>query len=125
VNFQKLLYSPGLRGLVDRLTTRHDVSIAAIQPPEVSDLLCGSLNQTPRAKHSSGLGEGDIVLILHSSGTTGLPKPIYFTLEALAVMDTIAEMPCPPGRRNLHDEFFGAGGLGFFKPLSSHLVVLI
>ncbi|KAM5505989.1 putative NRPS-like protein biosynthetic cluster [Microsporum canis] len=44
--------------------------------------------------------------ILHSSGTTGLPKPVYIKAGALAVITSIKEMPAPEGRRYMHDELF-------------------
>ncbi|KAM5472506.1 putative secondary metabolism biosynthetic enzyme [Microsporum audouinii] len=50
--------------------------------------------------------EHKTALILHSSGTTGLPKPVYIKAGALAVITSIKEMPAPEGRRYMHDELF-------------------
>lgn len=48
----------------------------------------------------------DTAVILHSSGTTGLPKPVHITFGALAAVDNIKQMFAPNGRRNIHDELF-------------------
>lgn len=37
-------------------------------------------------------------LILHTSGSTGLPKPIRLTNASLAVIESLSEAPCPKGR---------------------------
>ncbi|KAM5444668.1 putative secondary metabolism biosynthetic enzyme [Microsporum ferrugineum] len=50
--------------------------------------------------------EHKTALILHSSGTTGLLKPVYIKAGALAVITSIKEMPAPEGRRYMHDELF-------------------
>ena len=52
--------------------------------------------------------EDDVALILHSSGSTGLPKPIFIRTGALAAVDTITSMSAPIGRRNMYDELFAS-----------------
>lgn len=63
-------------------------------------------------------GHEETALILHSSGTTGRPKPIKITYGALAHMDRISEMPSPEGRTNKYSLMFStktmAGALPFF-----------
>ncbi|KAK8189129.1 uncharacterized protein BKA78DRAFT_253737 [Phyllosticta capitalensis] len=44
--------------------------------------------------------EFEKVLVLHTSGSTGLPKPIYVTRGWLNTLDHQKYMPAPPGRRN-------------------------
>ncbi|KAJ5622177.1 NRPS-like enzyme [Penicillium herquei] len=40
------------------------------------------------------------VIIIHSSGTTGNPKPIMITYGYLATMDNLQNIPLPPGRQS-------------------------
>ncbi|KAL8670629.1 MAG: hypothetical protein Q9168_004840 [Polycauliona sp. 1 TL-2023] len=42
------------------------------------------------------------ILVLHSSGSTGLPKPVTMTHASFAVMDNDRNFPSIPGRKN-HD----------------------
>lgn len=42
------------------------------------------------------------ILVLHSSGSTGLPKPVVMTHGSFAVMDNDRNFPAVPGRKN-HD----------------------
>lgn len=41
---------------------------------------------------------GSETLILHTSGSTGLPKPIRLTNGSLSVIGTLNSLPCPDGR---------------------------
>ncbi|KAJ5727944.1 hypothetical protein N7493_005764 [Penicillium malachiteum] len=50
----------------------------------------------------------DVALILHSSGSTGLPKPIFIRAEALATCETITSMPAPPNRINTQDLLYAS-----------------
>ncbi|GLA21562.1 putative NRPS-like protein biosynthetic cluster [Aspergillus niger] len=43
--------------------------------------------------------ENETCAIIHSSGTTGLPKPVSLTHGYIGVMDRIAHLPCPEGRK--------------------------
>ncbi|KAL8947218.1 MAG: hypothetical protein Q9222_006475, partial [Ikaeria aurantiellina] len=82
------------------------------------------------------------ILVLHSSGSTGVPKPITMTHATFAVADNDRNCPTVPGRRNhdmtmwefagtdarIYDAFppFHLGGL-FFKvilPVFTHTVPL-
>ncbi|KAF7562315.1 hypothetical protein G7046_g1833 [Stylonectria norvegica] len=109
VQCHKVLYSPELRIQVDQVVASHPTIVTKIEIPEMSDLQNGTLlrhwqvNGKPK-----DLCEEDTVIILHSSGTTGLPKPIPFNIGALAVVDTIKEMEAPPGRCNTHDALYTA-----------------
>lgn len=56
--------------------------------------------------------EHQTALILHTSGSTGLPKPIGLTNGALAVHQTMHEIPTPKGRINAQSVLMNTG-----KPL--------
>ncbi|KAF2859785.1 acetyl-CoA synthetase-like protein [Piedraia hortae CBS 480.64] len=49
------------------------------------------------------------VLILHTSGSTGHPKPISFTNESIATYRTLRNQPNPSGRPNTLECLFPAG----------------
>ncbi|CAI7667563.1 unnamed protein product [Penicillium bialowiezense] len=42
--------------------------------------------------------EDDTILIIHSSGTTGMPKPVYLTNGFFMTLGASAYLPLPPGR---------------------------
>jgi acyl-coenzyme A synthetase/AMP-(fatty) acid ligase len=50
--------------------------------------------------------DDETVLILHSSGTTGLPKLVYMKAGVFRVAIESNSMPTPAGRRNTHNEIF-------------------
>lgn len=52
--------------------------------------------------------EDDLVIILHSSRSTCLPKPIFIRAGSLAAVDTITSMSAPIGRKIMYDELFAA-----------------
>lgn len=103
---RKFLFTSELQGQVDALARQ--VTLKPVQVPELDDLLAIT-EPVPYGKGHEGHDvqhEDDIALILHSSGSTGWPKPIYIRVGALAVVDTIKEMAAPNGRRNVHDELY-------------------
>ncbi|KAL8935232.1 MAG: hypothetical protein Q9216_005528 [Gyalolechia sp. 2 TL-2023] len=57
----------------------------------------------------------DPIVVLHSSGSTGAPKPIVMCHATFAVVDNDRNLPTVPGRRNLNFSLwnFGEDG-GFF-----------
>ncbi|PLN82770.1 acetyl-CoA synthetase-like protein [Aspergillus taichungensis] len=77
---------------------------------ELDPLQTGAIFQHEPAStpydHFCLLQEGYVVLILHSSDPTSLPKLIVIRTGALATMDTVTFMSAPSGRRNMHDEPF-------------------
>ncbi|KAM5474141.1 hypothetical protein MferCBS49748_000559 [Microsporum ferrugineum] len=80
-------------------------SLKTFQVPDLEYLLQSGPGDAPyedRFLHK----EHKTALILHSSGTTGLLKPVYIKAGALAVITSIKEMPAPEGRRYMHDELF-------------------
>lgn len=79
-------------------------SLTTAQIPALEDLL--QLGQQAKDYSAKTTIPDDTAVILHSSGTTGLPKPVRISFSALAAVDNIKQMHAPPGRSNIHDELF-------------------
>ncbi|KAJ5994030.1 hypothetical protein N7451_009754 [Penicillium sp. IBT 35674x] len=58
----------------------------------------GDLRSYPYTK-SYADAENETLCIIHSSGTTGMPKPIYLTNGFFMCIDAIAKLPWPTGRQ--------------------------
>ncbi|KAL1619001.1 putative NRPS-like protein biosynthetic cluster [Diplodia seriata] len=58
------------------------------------------------------------VMVIHTSGSTGLPKPIYMTNSWVAQIDHQKYMKAPPGRKNRSEGWMGptADGKPMFIP---------
>jgi thioester reductase-like protein len=83
--------------------------LKALQVPSFDQLLQGGLRQGPDVKEYQGrysTAKDAKVLILHTSGSTGLPKPIYITNGGLAIHRMQKLMPTPQGRRSEADALF-------------------
>lgn len=71
----------------------------------------------------------DIVAIIHTSGSTGIPKPIYLRNGYLACLDRIRQLPIAGGRLSRAQKFVGTDrafcslpwfhAMGFFMALRS------
>lgn len=78
--------------------------------PELSSLMIGSLDEllnadeAPVVPYQPNFDEAvdDPIVVLHSSGSTGLPKPVVMTHGTFAVMDNDRNFPTVLGRKN-HD----------------------
>ncbi|EAU30279.1 conserved hypothetical protein [Aspergillus terreus NIH2624] len=57
--------------------------------------------------------ENEVALIIHSSGTTGMPKPVPLTHGFFATIDNVVHLPIPKGRQ-----------FGFFSHLGADDLVL-
>ncbi|KAJ6094742.1 hypothetical protein N7467_002255 [Penicillium canescens] len=66
--------------------------------PSWEDLMNGKTRYYPYTSTFSA-DVDNVILILHTSGTTGLPKPIYLTHGYFAAFDNISRCPLPPGRK--------------------------
>ncbi|KAK4122026.1 acetyl-CoA synthetase-like protein [Parathielavia appendiculata] len=101
----KLAFTAELRSMVTELV-EETPGLKVSQLPGLHDLLTA-----PDTTHYESLADGhmqddETVAILHSSGTTGLPKPIYVKAGVLRVGAKLTSLPAPEGRRNIIDELY-------------------
>ncbi|OCL12111.1 acetyl-CoA synthetase-like protein [Glonium stellatum] len=80
--------------------SRKDLVIYEI--PEYEHIIDSNANTSRYFGHYSE-AEDDQVIVLHTSGSTGLPKPIYITNGGLATIGVLKVMPAPQGHINAHD----------------------
>lgn len=64
-------------------------------------------------------------IIIHSSGTTGNPKPITVTHGYLATLDNMKSLPVPPGRQSSFMYLLKQGELRFFSSPLFHFMGLV
>lgn len=93
-----LLYAPEVEALVRPLIDhRQDLQLHVIQPLET--LVQPDTPHYPYEKTYEEV-KWDPILILHSSGSTGPPRPIYMNHATFAVGDNDRNLPTVPGRVN-------------------------
>ncbi|RAH43033.1 NRPS-like enzyme [Aspergillus brunneoviolaceus CBS 621.78] len=68
--------------------------------------------------------EDYLTLIIHSSGTTGMPKPITLTHGYLATIDQMQTLPVPPGREPAMSALRNMGKMRFFHGPMFHIMGL-
>ncbi|KAF3389104.1 hypothetical protein F1880_004567 [Penicillium rolfsii] len=101
---KKFVHTREFSAQMQALATHHS-SLELIDIPCLDDILQPEPAASPyynllRAR------EDDIALILHSSGSTRLPKPIFIRTGAPAAVDIITSMPAPSDRKNIHNDLF-------------------
>ncbi|KAK3652165.1 hypothetical protein LTR56_005296 [Elasticomyces elasticus] len=93
-----------------------------------SDDLCQLKNSSVPVPDQSFEGEDDIIMYLHSSGTTGLPKPIPWTNGWLSAFVECILMPLSANRKSVSGTVFGtreslATPLPFFHAMGVGVLV--
>lgn len=83
-------------------------SLHSCEIPTVQELI-GLEGQVEHYPGYPNVDETDRVLILHTSGSTGLPKPIYLSNGDLFVMKAMSAMKAPEGHSNAHQMWFQLG----------------
>ena len=93
-----LLYAPEVEGLVKPLIDHQpNLQLHEIQPLEML-----VQPDTPHYPYEKSYEEAkwDPILILHSLGSTGAPRPIYINYATFAVGDNDRNLPIVLGRVN-------------------------
>ncbi|VBB84718.1 Putative Nonribosomal peptide synthetase [Podospora comata] len=82
--------------------------LSVLRIPDLEHLLKTTTNPTPyQSKCNDKTPDHETVMILHSSGTTGLPKPIPLKAGVLTTAGRLlATLPTPAGRLNTHDPLY-------------------
>ncbi|KKZ67205.1 hypothetical protein EMCG_07103 [[Emmonsia] crescens] len=94
----KFVYSVERERQVNELR-RADSSIQAWTIPDLWDVFTNDEVSPYAAKEKQPEGaEDEVAVIIHSSGTTGLPKPVPLTHGYVAAQKRIQALPTPPGR---------------------------
>ncbi|KAH9890802.1 acetyl-CoA synthetase-like protein [Xylariomycetidae sp. FL2044] len=93
----KLLYAAEVIPIVKPLDESNG-SLEMQVLPSLEDMLHSAPQPYPYVK-SFEEARDEPILVLHSSGSTGLPKPITMTNGSFAVIDNERNLPAPPGRR--------------------------
>lgn len=107
----KLLYSKELGAQAQQVAESFDGRLRIAQVPDLEDIITATNATGGRPPYNSRcpdiMDDQDTVVILHSSGTTGLPKPVYIKAGVLAVAESLVrDMPTPEGRLNTHDPLY-------------------
>ncbi|PGH13106.1 hypothetical protein AJ80_06478 [Polytolypa hystricis UAMH7299] len=78
-----------------------DPNITATKIPDLWEVFGNTEKpQFPIKEKQFKDAEDDVAVIIHSSGTTGLPKPVPLTHGYFGVLSGIDYLPIPPGRCN-------------------------
>lgn len=99
-----LLHSEGINSHVDTIKTVLP-GIQTLQIPSF-DELCRQGSQSPFYAGAYNDKDDDRVVVLHTSGSTGLPKPIYHTNASIWTFAILKNLPAPAGRRHIQDVLF-------------------
>ncbi|KAK4183556.1 putative peptide synthetase [Podospora australis] len=102
----KFVFTKEFRASLIDISSKSPSQLHIAQVPDLDDILTPS---SPVFTSVSDLSmeNRDTVMILHTSGTTGLPKPVYIKAGVFNTTLTINDMPAPPGRESIHNKLFG------------------
>ncbi|KAH8703509.1 NRPS-like enzyme [Talaromyces proteolyticus] len=123
----KFVYSP------ERYKVVHDLqrvrkNIQSWEVPPLWEMIGYTGNAYPCVREYND-AEDDTSIIIHSSGTTGFPKPVNITNGYWSAMCNLFSLPVPPGRQrggmvkiDPNRIFFGLAP--FFHQMGNYLVVM-
>ncbi|KAH8885303.1 acetyl-CoA synthetase-like protein [Thozetella sp. PMI_491] len=112
----KIIYGVEVKPLADQLCESTGASV--LQIPPLDDLIAADPRQYSYSRKSFEEAKNEPILVLHSSGSTGLPKPIVMTNGTFAVLDNEKTLPGVEGRiRRDYSIWDFEGGGKFFTPM--------
>ncbi len=112
LNCSKLIHSPEFGARIDGLKQAKPGTQSWILPM-LDELLTGQAKHFPYEK-SWPEAQNDPVMIAHTSGSTGAPKPITITNGVYCVEDNLRLLPKVKGRKNQDYSIFDFDGGGRF-----------
>lgn len=83
---------------IDNVEFINDLGVPHIQAPELKDVLASSTVESYRYEKSWEDGRSDVLALLHTSGSTGLPKLVPLYLATAATVDAFHLMEPLNGR---------------------------
>lgn len=98
-----LLHSEGVKAHVDAVKTVLP-DVRTVEVPTFDDLIQRG-QRAGQYQGPPGDNDDNQVLILHTSGSTGLPKPIYHTHTSIYTIAAAKQLYKPQGRLNAQDPF--------------------
>ncbi|KAK6193565.1 hypothetical protein LQW54_012344 [Pestalotiopsis sp. IQ-011] len=101
----KVLYSSELALLIEPYRSIAPSSHSFDEVPSFLEMLHSSPDHYPYDK-SFDEAKDDPILVIHSSGSTGLPRPIQYTHGTFAAHDREHLLPAPAGRKKRDISFF-------------------
>ena len=100
----RLIFTKELRTQAMELAMRND-NITVVQAPDVDSFLNDDTQPSSYpSKVGNDIADTENVLILHSSGTTGLPKPIPIKAGVYRGIESLFKDPAPKGRRFMYED---------------------
>ncbi|GME52518.1 putative nrps-like enzyme [Neofusicoccum parvum] len=91
----------------------HSEDLHGHQVPTFDEMV--ALGEQGHFESQGDEGASEHVMVLHTSGSTGLPKPIYMTNTWVAQLDHQKYLKAPPGRKNRSEGWMGPTADG--KPM--------
>ncbi|KAI9705388.1 MAG: hypothetical protein M1820_005218 [Bogoriella megaspora] len=108
----KIIYTGEVKNVVDMICGSTKASVVAVAPFQDLLRMVPHTNDSPKKAFDDA--KNDPILILHSSGSTGLPKPITMTNGTFAMLDSERFLPTTPGRVNRDFSIWDFQGGGKF-----------
>ncbi|KAJ5710504.1 NRPS-like enzyme [Penicillium malachiteum] len=117
-----------MRHMVDGLVKScADISLQSWTIASLDDIFASEssrpyLATTPTSFHDK---ENHTAIVIHSSGTTGLPKPVVLTYGYLATIDRMKMLPVPQGRQSAQLFLKYRGQLRFMHGPLFHFIGIV
>ncbi|KAL2004119.1 hypothetical protein VTN02DRAFT_6583 [Thermoascus thermophilus] len=92
----KFLYSPERKLKVLEIKNNRP-NLELLEVPSLDEMLEGETSVYPYTKTFEE-AEDEVSFIIHSSGTTGMPKPVPLTHGYVTILDRFSHIRSPPGR---------------------------